>query len=317
MPGHPVPTGLQVIAGAAPSLTPAVAIQTVPGAAHAYSGGGYTVAQVAMEQCLHTSFAELMRREVLAPLDLRRSTFQQPLPGTENDHARGHYFDGSEVEGGAYTYPELAAAGLWTTPGELARFAIAIQQSWKNGSAFLSREQARDLLTPQLNNYAQGLFVVGEGEHKRFMHSGGNTGFKSTYAMYLESGNGVVVMTDGDNGSYLGGEIVKAVARNYGWADFKPRPATPAAIDAVRAQRYAGLYRLDNFEGRYPNRYELKADGDGWLLVTPDLGPTRLVATGPASFVAPETGDTIELGLRDGGEMLLIGGRKTRRFNPD
>ncbi|CAN7714636.1 serine hydrolase domain-containing protein [Duganella sp. LjRoot269] len=244
---------------------------------------------------------------------MRRSSFAQPLPDGERNRARGHYADGSEVEGGALVYPELAAAGLWTTPSDLARFAIALQQSWKAGTAFLNTVQAHDLLKPGLNNYAQGLFVVGEGEHLRFMHSGGNAGFKSTYAMYLESGDGVVVMTDGDNGSYLGGEIVKAVSSAYGWPDFKPRPVQPAPLDIAVARRYAGTYRLDVFEGRYANRYDLQFDGKDWMLVMPDIGATRLVPTGAASLVAPETGESIELAQDGTQDVVLIGGRKAHR----
>jgi CubicO group peptidase (beta-lactamase class C family) len=316
-PGYPpsqtIPTAVQVIRGESPSVTPAVAIQTVPGSVHAYSGGGYTIAQVAMEQCLNAPFAELMQQQVLRPLSMRRSSFAQPLPAGERNRARGHYADGSEVEDGALVYPELAAAGLWTTPSDLARFAIALQQSWKAGTAFLGTVQAHDLLKPGLNNYAQGLFVVGEGEHRRFMHSGGNAGFKSTYAMYLESGDGVVVMTDGDNGSYLGGEVVKAVSSAYGWPDFKPRPVQAAPLDIAAARRYVGVYRLDVFEGRYANRYDLQFDGKDWMLVTPDIGATRLVPTGAASLVAPETGESIELAQDGTQDLLLIGGRKAHR----
>jgi CubicO group peptidase (beta-lactamase class C family) len=269
-----------------------------------------------MQQCLRTPFAELMRQQVLQPLGMERSTFAQPLPAAERNRARGHYADGSEVEGGAFVYPELAAAGLWTTPSDLARFAIAVQRSWKTGTAFLSATEARDLLTPALNNYAQGLFVVGDGEHKRFMHAGGNTGFKSTYAMYLDSGNGVVVMTDGDNGSYLGGEIVKSVSSVYGWPDFKPRQAQSAPLDLATATRHVGIYQLDRFEGRFANRYELRFDGKDWTLVMPDIGATRLVPTGKTSLVSPETGDIIELTQDGAQDLLLIGGRKAHR-SPD
>ncbi|MFS2137294.1 serine hydrolase domain-containing protein [Duganella sp. Dugasp56] len=225
-PSQAIPTAVQVIKGESPSVTPAVAIQTVPGSAHAYSGGGYTIAQVAMEQCLNTPFAELMQQQVLEPLSMRRSSFAQPLPAGERNRARGHYADGSGVEGGALVYPELAAAGLWTTPSDLARFAIALQQSWKAGTAFLNTVQAHDLLKPGLN---------------------------------------------------------------------------------------AGIYRLDVFEGRYANRYDLQFDGKDWMLVTPDIGATLLVPTGAASLVAPETGESIELAQDGTQDVVLIGGRKAHR----
>jgi hypothetical protein len=226
--------------------------------------------------------------------------------------ARGHYVDGSEVEGGARVYPELAAAGLWTTASDLARFAIGIQQSWKSGTSFLTQGEAQDLLAPGLDKYTQGVFVVGEGEHRRFMHSGGNAGFKSTYAMYLQDGNGVVVLTDGDNGSYLGGEIVKAVAAVYGWPDFQPRVVERGVLDTELASRHIGAWRLDKFDGRFANRYELRADGAAWTLVMPDIGATRLVPTGARTFVAPETGETIE--LTPTADRLVIGGRTAQRI---
>ncbi|WP_296945632.1 serine hydrolase [uncultured Massilia sp.] len=310
----PVASVTQILDGAPPSLTPAVEVRTVPGSAYAYSGGGYTVAQVALEHCAHAPFARLMQDEVLQPLGMRRSTFAQPLPAGEGNRARGHYADGSEVEGGARIYPELAAAGLWTTASDLARFAIGIRQAWQGASDFLTRDEASQFLRPGLDNYAQGVFVVGEGEHKRFMHSGGNAGFKSTYAMYLQEGDGVVVLTDGDNGSYLGGEIVKAVAAAYGWPDFKPRGVRRGVLDATVAARYAGAWRLDRFEGRFANRYELRAEGDGWVLVMPDIGPTRLVPTGSRTLVAPETGEEVELATRDGQDVVLIGARTAHRI---
>ncbi|WP_177229411.1 serine hydrolase domain-containing protein [Dyella sp. OK004] len=309
-PGSAIPTTDQVVLGQAPAITPAVTIDTAPGSKYTYSGGGYTLLQLALERHVDMTFEQLMKQWVLDPLSMNHSTFAQPLPASAPAHASGHFFDGTEVEGGAYVYPEEAAAGLWTTPEDLANLLIAIRHAALEGGPFLSSASAQEMLTPKLNNYAFGVFVVGEGERRRFMHSGGNAGFKSTYVMFLGSGNGVVVMTNGDNGSYLGGEFVKAVAMAYHWPDFRPRDAVPAAVDHDVAAAHLGSYRYEKFEGRFPNRVVLAKQGSDWSLVLPDLGPVRIVPTGPLSFVAPETGETIEMSSGQELPFLMIGGRK-------
>ncbi len=75
-------------------------------------------------------FAQYMSETVLGPIGMTRSTYQQPLPPDRaTQTASGHSANRRAVEGKWHVYPEMAAAGLWTTPTDLARFAIEIQQS--------------------------------------------------------------------------------------------------------------------------------------------------------------------------------------------
>ncbi len=79
------------------------------------------------------------------------------------------------------------------------------------------------MLTPQIDTddsaFAQeglGLFVHGTGDSARFHHAGANEGNQCQLLGY-DSGHGVVVMTNSDNGLELAAEIIRAVEREYGW----------------------------------------------------------------------------------------------------
>src|SRR5919108_1750591 len=146
-----VPTFLQIVNGEAAANSRAIRVDTFPGARWRYSGGGYTVMQQVLVDVSGKSFPELMRTKVLNPLGMTRSTYEQPLPphllGTA---ASGHRSDGTVVPGKWHTYPEMAAAGLWTTPTDLARYAIEIQLSRAGRSnKILSTAIVNEMLSPQ------------------------------------------------------------------------------------------------------------------------------------------------------------------------
>ena len=308
--GAALPTDRQVVLGEAPANSPPVRIATRPDTGYAYSGGGYAIAELAMETHMGVEFGALMDAWVLRPLALTRSTFAQPLPATlRTDIAPGHLYDASEVPGGAHAYPEQAAAGLWSTPGDLARFALAIRAAWLGGTAFLSRSAARQYLTPHFENYAMGLAVLGEGPQRRFIHQGGNVGYKCRYLLFLESGSGVAVMTNSDNGMVLANEIIQAVSDIYDWPDFKPRRETPVSPDRAALDPFLGAWRFDRFEDRYPNRVDFVRHGEGYALATPDLGLLALVATGTRQLVAQDGGATIAFSGEGAARKMTVSGR--------
>lgn len=309
--GSAIPTDIEVVLGKSPANSPAVTIATAPGSRYAYSGGGYTLAQIAMEHCAGASFAELMQQNILAPAAMTLSTFQQPLPAGI-PHAIGHEASGLAVPGGANVYPELAAAGLWTTPTDLAKLLIAVRDAETGKPSFLPAAAAHEALTPSLNNYGFGIFVTGVGAQRRFMHSGGNRGFKSSYVMFLDSGDGVVVMTDSDNGPFLGGEVTKAVAAVYGWPDYAPRIAKRQPLDDNAIHKRIGRYAIPASDDRATQYVDLLEETGHWFIQRADLGRVSLVPTGPLSFVAPETGDTMTWDAHDP-DLVRMGDREARR----
>jgi CubicO group peptidase (beta-lactamase class C family) len=227
-PHEPRPTVLQTLDGERPANNDPVRIEVPPGTRWQYSGGGYTVLQLAVTDLTGEPFEAFMRQEVLDPLEMTRSNFRQPLPSAaQAEAAVGHDRDGRAIPGLRYVYPELAAAGLWTTPSDLARFTIEIQLSLEGRShRVLRRDLTRIMLTaeqpaiglqagPLEHDYGLGLALIEDG--KLFGHGGSNAGFQCMLLATREGGQGVVVMTNGDRGAELYEEIVTAVRDVYGW----------------------------------------------------------------------------------------------------
>lgn len=235
-----LPTLVQVLEGTKPANSAPTRADIVPGSQWRYAGGGYSVVQQLMIDVTGKSFPTLMRETVLRKVGMSDSTFDQPLGGRWRGRAAaGHQSDGTVIKGKWHTYPEMAAAGLWTTPADLARFAIALQQN-----RLLAPDTARIMLTPGLGDWGLGLGMKGTGPASRFSHGGSNEGFRASLVAYRESGQGAVVMTNSDNGGALAQEILFGIAKEYGWSDFAPKEKTIATVDPGVYDIYAGVYEV-------------------------------------------------------------------------
>lgn len=220
----PLPALSEILDGVQPANTPPIRITAPPGSRWSYSGGGYVVLQQVIEDATGADFAGIMSEKVLSPLGMSRSTFRQPLPAElAAVAASGHDERGARIEGRWHVYPELAPAGLWTTPSDLARFALAVRaEATRQPEALLSDEMGRALVTPQFGAFSLGLLVRRNGEDSWFTHNGGNAGYRALMYAYLTTGDGAVVMTNSDGGMGLADEIINSIAREYGWPMFRP-----------------------------------------------------------------------------------------------
>ncbi|BDT59399.1 hypothetical protein MasN3_28930 [Massilia varians] len=258
--GTPVPTLVQLLDGKAPANTGPVRVEAAPGSAWNYSGGGYSVLQQAMTDRYGQPFEVLARDLVLGPLGMTDSSFSQPLPAAlAAKAARPHDRNGKPFPGGPFVYPELAAAGLWTTPRDLAKFAIALQQgATGRDNGVLSPAMARTMLTPVVDDYALGLQI---NQGKTFGHGGSNKGFKAQLVVFFEGGNGAVVLTNSDNGWELAAGLMRAIAHEYKWTAIQTvlRPAVALAPQVRRG--LAGQYKIDGMGG-----FQI-AERDGQLML--------------------------------------------------
>jgi CubicO group peptidase (beta-lactamase class C family) len=153
--------------------------------------------------------------------------------------------DGTPVEGGFHTYPEMAAAGLWTTPTDLARFAIEIQGSLRGDSNHvLSAEMTRQMLVAGQGNYGLGLEIGGSPENPYFTHGGINEGFENRLFDYQRTGDGAVVMTNARGGQRLANAVMRSIASVYGWPDFHPIVRASITVDPAVLASYVGVYEL-------------------------------------------------------------------------
>jgi CubicO group peptidase (beta-lactamase class C family) len=275
----PVPTLVQVLDGAKPANTPAIHSEQPPMKEWKYSGGGYTIIQQALIDVSHESFPKLLRDTVLAPIGMTRSTFEQPLPDPLRDNAALPYrADGKPVEGGAHTYPEMAAAGLWTTPTDLARYACEVDLSVKEqANHVLTADMTRKMLTPGLGHWGLGLEIGGSPANPYFSHGGANEGFRNIFVAYKVAGEGAVVMTNSDNGSQIGDEVMHSIAAEYQWQDWHPEIRAIVHVDSKILAQYVGTYQLGpNFN----------------LIVTFENGRLFAQATGQPKFVLNAESET-------------------------
>lgn len=208
-----IPSTVQILDGVPPSNTEPVRVIRTPGESYLYSGGGFVLLQLLLEDLTGESFAGLMRRLVLDPLGMRSSTFEQPLPaGLHSFAASGHDESGVEIAGRWLVYPE-AAGGLWTNPSELA---LAVGEMLQP-SRILTDQQRDAMLTPQVVDH-HGLGWALEGEW--FQHGGSNAGFHCLAYGSVTHRCGAAVMTNGENGWPLCTEVMAGVAEVFGWKDY-------------------------------------------------------------------------------------------------
>jgi CubicO group peptidase (beta-lactamase class C family) len=217
--GTAIPTIPQILDGVKPANTAAVRVNAVPGTIWRYSGGGTTILQLLLSDVSGRPFAGLLHDLVLSKAGMRHSTYEQPLPQRlRANTASGYRPDGTPVKGRYHVYPEMAAAGLWTTASDLARFIIEIAKSREGRSnKLLARESVIEMLKPQKGTSGLG-FMLNE-DARIFGHGGADAGFQALLFCSLD-GRGFAVMANSDNGNRLGGEIQKAIAEAYNWPDF-------------------------------------------------------------------------------------------------
>src|SRR3569623_241871 len=242
--GKPVPSVVQVLEGKPPATTAAVVVERQPGTVWNYSGGGITIAQLMMTDVTHQPYPYLMRQRVFVPVGTADSTYEQPRPPARAAVAATVYLrNEAPVEGRLHTYPEMAAAGLWTTPSDLAKWAIALEQAYDGSSTrLMSKASARAMLTPGLGNWGLGVELGGSGRDFHFTHGGDDWGFKANFMAWPDGGRAVVVMANGDDGMVVAVELMQAVAREYGWKGLEPTVLDTVALSAEQAKAIAGSY---------------------------------------------------------------------------
>lgn len=219
-PSAPRPTVVQILDGEKPSNVGRVTFVRPPFEAFKYSGGGVTIMQLALTDLTGEPFAQLMKARVLQPLAMADSTYEQPPPDAlARRTARAHSAQGKSMGAAWHVYPEQAAAGLWTTPRDLARFMIEVQRAVRGPSGkILSQAAAREMVTPVgVGPFAVGLTVERRNEGWYFSHGGSNWGFRCDLLAHVRKGYGVVVMTNGDGGSPVINEIESRIASAYNW----------------------------------------------------------------------------------------------------
>lgn len=219
-PEQPLPTTVQILEGHELSNVGSVFMEREPLTFYEYSGGGVTVMELALSDVRRRPFVDVLQEGVLAPIGMTRSSYAQPISPEHNQNAaRAHDNNGESRGPKWHVYPEHAAAGLWTTPTDLARLIIEVQRSASGESnRVLSQSMIQEMLNPVgVGPFAVGFTVSKIGEGWYFSHGGSNWGFRALMLAHKVKGYGLVVMTNADQGSTVINEISRRIQYTYNW----------------------------------------------------------------------------------------------------
>lgn len=246
----PIPSLLQTLDGLPPANHAPVRVMQVPGTQFSYSGGGMEILRQLTEDVTGQSYPVYVNLALFSPLAMASSNYLQPA---ESAAASGHDTHGNVVAGKWNIYPEFAAAGLWSTSEDLAHFALAVQKAagGQQGTILLP-ETVASMLTPQATvsgDKKQGLGFQLQGG--MFLHNGANNGYRARLVAYRDRSQGAVILTNGDNGTYLIDEICRSIAHVYGWPDYNTEERLLVTVPVDVLSSYAGRYRLDGGTAYY------------------------------------------------------------------
>ena len=294
-PGHQrgaaTPTALQIVRGEPPANTPPVRVVGIPGTEFRYSGAHFAVLELVMEEVTGEHLPDLMHRLVFEPLDMRDSSYDQDFPETRTGGvALGHDAAGVLLTGGWHVQPEHAGAGLWTTPSDLCRLALAIQAAWSGATEeFMSKETAIGMLTPGPGDRGLGWHMNAAADWLWFEHGGDNVGYKCALLADTARGRGAAIMTNGDAGWLVYAGIFSAIASEFGWPEgfvstdtlgFRAPELADDPPDPAALTTFAGEYRLDTgLRLRITaagNRLTLRAEGQAEMSMLPISASTFL-----------------------------------------
>jgi CubicO group peptidase (beta-lactamase class C family) len=255
-PSDPAPTVVQILDGHELSNVGALFMEREPMSFEEYSGGGVTLMQLALSDARGRPFADIMRDDVLQPIGMKRSSFEQPIsPENDRNAARAHDDEGQSKGSKWHVYPEQAAAGLWTTATDLAKFAIEVQKSAIGESnRVLSRTTVQEMLSPVgVGGFAVGFAISEMGEGWYFSHGGGNWGFRCTLLAHKVKGYGLAIMTNADRGGALMNELSRRIQAAYEWDSLAepvrrgydpPVERTEVEVPVEILETYVGEYEL-------------------------------------------------------------------------
>ena len=175
--------------------TPEVFVDTIPGKKWRYSGGGYTVMEKLVEDISGLALDEYMMTHILKPMQMNNSTYAQPLHQKLWKTASAAFNNkGEQVNGDWHNYPEQAAAGLWTTPSDLAKYVIEIQNIYKGKlDGVLSQNTVNAMLSKHKGDWGLGPELREVSNKLIFQHGGKNEGFTNDMMAFAEAGDCLIV----------------------------------------------------------------------------------------------------------------------------
>jgi CubicO group peptidase (beta-lactamase class C family) len=325
-----IPTALQVLNGESPANTPKVEVNILPGTQFRYSGGGTTIGQQVVVDVLGKAFPKIMQKLVLEPLGMTNSTYTNPLTKRwAKKAATAHPSKATPLKGKFHTYPEMAAAGLWTTATDLATVGVELMEVLheRKKPALLNKETIEAMLLPQLDYQKVGegefvgigFFCQGKEDSFQFGHGGWDEGFVARMQFYKNSGKGAVVMINSNEGYTIIDEIMQAIAKEYEWPDAIQKDKTEIPLSSIaNVNHYVGLYATTA-----GTQYHIRMRGERLMLEHGKQPPLPIFALSDVDFFAKaintkvvferdSKGDVISLTIKQGSKQIKADKQDTK-----
>jgi len=295
------PTIMEVLKGEKPAKYKPVVLEKVPGTEFLYSNAGYSILQLLSTEVTNKTFPEITKERIFHPLNMYKSTFQQPLPLELIKFASaGHMQDGLPLEVKRYYYPHMAAGGVWSTTYDYAKYVIELQKSYlSNSNKIIPQELTQKMLSSQVaDNYGLGVFIRKiKGEKNYFGHLGDNRGFFAGFISHITDGYGAIVFTNSQNGASLIREITSGIAKIYGWENYLPDEYKIVELPNEMLDKYCGRFSIGS-----DDLFEIKKDED-YLFIN-KFGDLDLYHVGNDKFVTKFRDGYIKFIKDSGGEIL-------------
>jgi CubicO group peptidase (beta-lactamase class C family) len=268
-----------ILDGRAPSNTEAVRSYTEPGKEARYSGGGTLITQQMLTDITKQRYEQYMYEHVFGPLGMTNSSYNQPPAENQKKNlATGYKSNGNEVPGKYFVYPEKAAAGLWTTPTDICKYILEMQQAYQGKSSkVLNQEMVKLHVTPSKNDVAMGTFIQNRNGEMYFNHTASNEGFTGVFIGGLTNGKGAAVFANADNAPVMF-ELINSIAQVYNWKGFsKPEQITTVPVSDTLTSKYIGDYIADGIFS------EVKKEKDGLYFWTDGIS-SKMYFTSTTDF---------------------------------
>ena len=306
--GSAIPTDVQTLSGLPPSNAPKLEILAPPNTQLRYSGAGYTVAEIALQDRFEKDFDPLMQEWLLKPFGMKQASFAQPIPPKFFPQiARGHDSQGKMIPGGWHNHPEQAAAGLWATPSDMATFLIELHRAYTHKSKLISKASMKEFLADTQDGHSYGFRRLGEESAIFFTHNGGTRGYRAGMTINLESGDGLVYMSNSDAGANLGLEFLAAIARTEQWSIFRETTVKRRLISPDELVKFAGQYEFKEQGWKIQVLFE----NNGLTILFPngDRYPLSSIVGEHFSFIHADTGVRASFMLSDAGTTIALYGQ--------
>lgn len=243
----PMPTDRAILSGDPGVNSPAIQVVNVPNEVLAYSGGAYTLAELALQDIFSDKFSNIMKKWILEPAEMTNSEFTQPLPASRaNNVAKAYKQTGEVIKGGWHNYPEQAAAGLWSNSIDMAKFMIEIYKAYQGQESIFSQTDIHSIISHERDGHVYGFILNRSGDDISITHYGGNAGYRTGMTISLRSGKGLVYLINSDNGGALGNELFLSASQVYQWKAFKQLDVRRKDISSEVLKSLSGKYKWNN-----------------------------------------------------------------------